>query len=98
ISWMERFFSEFALITQNVDGLHDRAGNRHTFKLHGDLWEVRCMGCGKTEKMATVPLHPLPPVCECGGSLRPGVVWFGEVLPEREFSQSVNAAENCQLF
>ena len=98
ISWMERFFSEFTLITQNVDGLHDRAGNQHTFKLHGDLWEVRCVQCSKTTKLATVPLHPLPPVCECRGTLRPGVVWFGEFLPEREFSQSVAATEHCQLF
>jgi len=98
ISWMESFFSEFTLITQNVDGLHDRAGNRHIFKLHGDLWEVRCVRCSKTAKLLTLPPHPLPPACECGGLLRPGVVWFGEMLPEREFSQSVAATEHCQLF
>jgi len=98
ISWMEGFFSEFNLITQNVDGLHDRAGNRHIFKLHGDLWEVRCVRCKKTSKLASVPSPPLPPTCQCGGALRPGVVWFGELLPEREFSLSLDAVGRCQLF
>jgi len=98
ISWMEQFFLEFNLITQNVDGLHARAGNQQIFKLHGDLWEVRCVGCGKTAKLANMPSHPLPPACECGGILRPGVVWFGELLPEQEFSRSVAATEHCQLF
>ena len=98
ISWMEGFFSEFTLVTQNVDGLHDRAGNRHIFKLHGDLWEVRCVRCKKTSKLASVPSHPLPPTCKCGGALRPGVVWFGELLPEREFSHAVDVTAHCQLF
>ena len=98
ISWMEGFFSEFTLVTQNVDGLHDRAGNHHIFKLHGDLWEARCVNCDKTRKHTTVPLQSLPPECECGGLLRPGVVWFGELLPELEFSRSVAAVKECQLF
>ncbi|MFN8006215.1 MAG: NAD-dependent deacylase [Terriglobia bacterium] len=98
IAWMESFFSEFTLITQNVDGLHDRAGNRRICKLHGDLWDVRCLLCGKTERVTGLPPQPLPPVCGCGGMLRPGVVWFGEMLPELEFSKAEKAAMQCQLF
>ena len=98
IGWMESFFSDFTLITQNVDGLHDRAGNHLIIKLHGDLWEVCCIRCKKTEKITTLPSDPLPPLCGCGGILRPGVVWFGELLPEAEFSKSEMAARRCQVF
>ena len=98
VSWMEGFFPEFTLVTQNVDGLHDRAGNRHVLKLHGDLWEARCVNCGKSRKRMTIPPDSLPPACECGGLLRPGVVWFGELLPQKDFSQAVSASERCQLF
>lgn len=70
----------FTLITQNVDGLHDLAGSKHPIKLHGDIWTVRCMQCGR-EKIDRSELNDLPPFCRCGGMLRPGVVWFGEMLP-----------------
>ncbi len=71
----------FTLITQNVDGLHDRAGSRRIAKLHGDLWQTRCLGCGAEARNEQVPLAELPPPCRCGGLLRPAVVWFGETLP-----------------
>lgn len=72
----------FTLITQNVDGLHESAGSRNVLKLHGDIWLVRCTDCGAEERCEEVPLRSLPPDCRCGGLLRPGVVWFGELLPE----------------
>jgi NAD-dependent deacetylase len=68
----------FTLITQNVDGLHDRAGSRHILKVHGDIWINRCRDCGR--ETAVLP-EGRPPHCACGGLLRPGVVWFGEALP-----------------
>ncbi|HWF11113.1 MAG TPA: NAD-dependent deacylase [Bryobacteraceae bacterium] len=71
----------FTLITQNVDGLHDLAGSKRPIKLHGDIWTVRCTQCG-SEKVDRSELNDLPPSCHCGGMLRPGVVWFGEMLPE----------------
>lgn len=70
----------FELITQNIDGLHDRAGSRRIHKLHGDIWLVRCVGCGAERQDLRAPLPEIPPRCECGGLLRPGVVWFGEPL------------------
>src|SRR6266540_4201227 len=75
----------FTLITQNVDGLHDRAGSRNTIKLHGDIWQVRCVGCGFATRNEQAPLDHLPPRCSCGALLRPGVVWFGESLPAGEW-------------
>jgi NAD-dependent deacetylase len=70
----------FTLITQNVDGLHERAGSRNNVRLHGDIWAVRCLKCGE-ERIDRRRLDELPPQCHCGGMLRPGVVWFGESLP-----------------
>ncbi len=90
--------SSFTLITQNVDGLHDRAGSRNLVKLHGDLWFVRCVGCGATERNEQVPLEPLPPRCRCGALLRPGVVWFGEALPEAEWERALEATNRAQVF
>jgi len=73
----------FLLITQNVDGLHALAGSRRMVEVHGSIWRVRCTGqCPYGGEDRTVPLDPLPPRCErCGELLRPGVVWFGEMLP-----------------
>ena len=65
-----------------MDGLHDLAGSKKLIKLHGDIWTVRCIKCGK-ERVDRSELNDLPPYCECGGMLRPGVVWFGEMLPRR---------------
>lgn len=90
--------SEFTLITQNVDGLHDRAGSQRVLKLHGDLWTLRCLGCGRTSINHDLPLKELPPRCACGGLLRPGVVWFGEALPEDVLRQAVAAARRAQVF
>lgn len=71
--------------TQNVDDLHERAGSRRVTHIHGSIWRVRCFACdaGAREER-TVPFPELPPRCEdCGAPLRPDVVWFGEMLPER---------------
>ncbi|HWR50558.1 MAG TPA: NAD-dependent deacylase [Bryobacteraceae bacterium] len=78
---LERKARRFTLVTQNVDGLHDRAGSLNILKLHGDIWMVRCLNCGREQRDKRAPMPDLPPRCECGGMLRPGVVWFGEALP-----------------
>jgi len=87
---MERRAPRFTLITQNVDGLHDLAGSVNTIKLHGDIWTVRCLKCGR-EKVDRSELTDLPPHCGCGGMLRPGVVWFGEMLPEGAMERAAAA-------
>lgn len=88
----------FTLITQNVDGLHDRAGSRRILKLHGDIWVVRCVGCGSEGRNEKTPLEELPPRCSCGSILRPGVVWFGEPLPAAEWEQAADAARRADVF
>ena len=88
----------FTLITQNVDGLHDRAGSRNVVKLHGDIWVVRCVGCGAQGRNERVPLAELPPRCSCGSLLRPGVVWFGEPLPPAAWARAEQASRTAQVF
>ena len=88
----------FALITQNVDGLHRAAGNRNVIELHGNLWRLRCLACGREEENRDSPLGELPPRCACGGLLRPAVVWFGEPLPAAAIERAVEAASHCDVF
>jgi len=95
---IERRAGAFALITQNVDGLHERAGSRCVLKLHGDIWQVRCTGCGAEKRDDRTPLPSLPPRCECGSLLRPGVVWFGEPLPAGIWAQAEQAASGAEVF
>lgn len=93
---LERRAPEFTLITQNVDGLHDLAGSRNLIKLHGDIWVLRCLRCRREETIRE-ELHELPPHCDCGGMLRPGVVWFGETLPEGAMDRATEAVRRCDV-
>src|SRR5512140_1874235 len=88
----------FSLITQNVDGLHQRAGSQDVIELHGNITRVRCTrGCGIftewSESAEGVLLCP-----NCGAKLRPDVVWFGEMLPQAELQAAMEAARSCQVF
>lgn len=87
----------FTLITQNVDGLHDRAGSSAPLKLHGDIWTLRCTCCAHSWVDLRPDFNPFPPACpECQSLARPGVVWFGESLPQdtwRLAEQAVTFAE-----
>ena len=87
----------FTLITQNVDGLHDRAGSRDILKIHGDIWEVVCTKCSQRSRDNRVPLPVLPPYCSCGGMLRPGVVWFGEALPRGVWEAAERAVCSAEV-
>ena len=92
IAHMQQVFPSLLVITQNVDGLHQRAGSHPVLELHGSLWTVRCTGCGKTRVEERVPLPELPPRCPtCGALERPGVVWFGEPLPEAVWGEAEKA-------
>jgi NAD-dependent deacetylase len=88
---------EFELVTQNVDGLHERAGNRRIHRLHGSIWRLRCTECGAENNDDRVPLPQIPPRCGCGALVRPGVVWFGEPLPQKEWTAAERAAAACDL-
>ncbi len=93
---LEKQKPDFTLITQNVDGLHDLAGSKNVIKLHGDIWTLRCLKCGK-ERIDRSQLYNLPPYCECGGMLRPGVVWFGETLPEGALERAAAAVRAADI-
>ncbi len=88
----------FTLVTQNTDGLHERAGSQDVVKLHGDIWVLRCIKCGREDRDEQVPMDPLPPLCRCGGILRPGVVWFGEMLPTEPWERAMDAAGRADVF
>lgn len=78
---MERSGLLYAVVTQNVDGLHQRAGSRRVVELHGSLLRARCTSCGLKTGIEDALSRGLPPRCAgCGGLLRPDVVWFGEPL------------------
>jgi NAD-dependent deacetylase len=97
IAALDRRSTEFLLATQNVDGLHARAGNRRLVELHGTLWRLRCSVEGTEREDVREDLGPLPPRCACGALLRPAVVWFGETLPAEAFRSAVGAAERARL-
>lgn len=86
----------FTLITQNVDGLHARAGSRHLIELHGNLFRTRCLG-EKTVGERTEAFETLPPACGCGSLLRPDVVWFGEMLPAGAIEAAAEAVRDADL-
>lgn len=96
--WQKRF-REFTLVTQNIDGLHQAAGTRDVLELHGNLRRARCLSCSARYELPAVREDDeLPPVClECGGSLRPDVVLFGEMLPAGVFELATAKAETCEL-
>lgn len=94
----ESKFASMTLLTQNVDGLHQRAGSTQIFELHGSLWVISCRSCGSTRPDFQVPLPELPPRCgKCGAMERPEIVWFGEGLPEREWTHAVDSIEACDV-
>lgn len=95
----DHFTSErFALITQNVDGLHRAAGSRHLLELHGNLARVRCTRCSYHADRGLEPLDDLPHCPSCGLLLRPDIVWFYEGLPEGTWQEAEEAAGRCQCF
>jgi NAD-dependent deacetylase len=98
---MQKYFSNFTLITQNVDGLHTRAGSKNILEVHGNLMRSYCVDCGEfapedfLEKIKTADEARCT---KCEGRLRPDVVWFGEMLPQDIWMKSVEASEKCDLF
>ena len=96
--WSQR--PGFTLITQNVDGLHERAGTRNVVRYHGSIWALQCWeNCGTRDwEDTSVPLDPLPPRCPaCGALARPGVVWFGEAIP-RAAASAAERSIACDVF
>jgi NAD-dependent deacetylase len=92
--WAARF-PHFTLVTQNIDGLHQRAGSRDVWELHGNIWRARCETCGVCVDL-TEALRPAA-CAACGGRLRPDVVLFGEMLPAEAWEKGAEAAQFCDL-
>lgn len=89
----------FTTITQNVDDLHERAGSADVVHLHGRLTVYRCLECGTPVQLdLTQRLAAEPPVCAaCAGLIRPGVVWFGELLDANLWEQAYAACQQAQV-
>jgi NAD-dependent deacetylase len=95
---IERRVPRFTLITQNVDGLHQQAGSQRVVEIHGNILRVKCFDDGTIIEQWE-ETGDVPPRCpNCGGLLRPDVVWFGEALPEQAFNEAALAALACDVF
>ena len=98
--WQNQF-EDFTLVTQNIDGLHGRAGSRDVVELHGSIWRARCAACGARHDLRDEDEgeRMRPPACrECADVLRPDVVLFGEMLPAGAFERALERAKVCDLF
>lgn len=95
----ERLGDGFSLFTQNVDDLHERAGSRRVSHLHGSIARFRCRDCAAAYALRPEDRSaPLPPNCAaCGGPVRPGVVWFGEMLPAGVLDTAIRLARSCDV-
>jgi NAD-dependent deacetylase len=95
---IENHIATFTLVTQNVDGLHQRAGSHNVLELHGNILRTKCFDEGTLVAKGDES-DSVPPRCpRCGGLLRPDVVWFGELLPSDVLRQAMLAAQSCDTF
>lgn len=88
----------FTLLTQNVDGLHQRAGSTGVVELHGSIMRWRGVRTGTPAPLPPAPFESFPPRLETGELIRPDIVWFGEMLPERAIAAAFEALASCDLF
>jgi NAD-dependent deacetylase len=96
---LERSVKSFTLVTQNVDNLHRRAGSKNVLELHGNIERSYCIQCRALVPEPTLEAVTGVPRCtQCGGLIRPDVVWFGEMLPLEVFSKAEAAARQCDIF
>ena len=96
IAKMEDWFESFDVITQNIDGMHARAGNKNIVELHGNIWRMRCERDGTMITLGS-PVEEIPPLCHCGAMMRPDVVWFGEQLPRRAIEDATRIAHESEV-
>lgn len=89
-------YKQVCVLTQNIDGLHKRAGSSLVYELHGSIVTIKCTVCDFKEKISE-SFSDLPPICKCGNILRPDVVWFGEQLPQYVWSKAIEEASSCDV-
>jgi len=94
---LEEFGILKTIITQNVDGLHQMAGNTDVIEFHGNMAWQRCMECDAHFKTSRVEITEIPPRCDCGGILRPNAVLFGEMIPQEALWRSRQVATDCDV-
>ena len=94
---LEEFGILKTIITQNVDGLHQMAGNSDVIEFHGNMAGQRCMECDAHFKTSRVDISEIPPHCDCGGILRPNAVLFGEMIPQEALWRSRQVATDCDV-
>lgn len=99
-AWLKnrRSSEAFTLVTQNIDGLHQRAGSKRVVELHGTIHTWRCTETGQQTPLNELSFDTFPVASEHGGLMRPCIVWFGEALPETELAITGAALERCDLF
>lgn len=89
-------YKEVWVLTQNIDGLHQRAGSLNVLELHGSIITIKCMVCDFKDKI-TNSFSEIPPLCKCGNILRPDVVWFGEPLPHDVWDDAMMHSSLCDV-
>jgi NAD-dependent deacetylase len=89
-------YKQVRVLTQNIDGLHQRAGSSQVYELHGSIITIKCTVCDFKEKIIG-DFSELPPHCKCGNMLRPDVVWFGEALPQDVWGEAMMQANSCNV-
>jgi NAD-dependent deacetylase len=98
IAEMQEYFQSVIVVTQNVDNLHIRAGSKEVYELHGNLERNYCIRCGKTYSAEEFDdLNEVPHCRECGGLIRPDVVWFGEALPQDVYKSALQSARESDV-
>ncbi|MFB5609167.1 MAG: NAD-dependent deacetylase [Nitrosarchaeum sp.] len=89
-------FVKVVVLTQNIDGLHQRAGSTEVLELHGSIVKIKCTVCNFKNEILSEFIN-VPPLCKCGNILRPDVVWFGEYLPQDVWQQAIIHASKCDV-
>lgn len=89
-------YKDVIVLTQNIDGLHQKAGSRNVLELHGSIIRIKCTHCSFSDYIET-GFDVLPPKCQCGHMLRPDVVWFGEALPQDVWREAIMHAQSCDV-
>ena len=89
-------YAEVVVLTQNIDGLHQKSGSSEVLELHGSIVKIKCTVCDFKDEILT-EFSEVPPLCKCGNILRPDVVWFGESLPQDVWKNAMIHASQCDL-
>jgi NAD-dependent deacetylase len=95
IAELEKYV-KVVVLTQNIDGLHQKAGSSEVLELHGSIVKIKCSVCDFKDEILT-EFSEIPPLCKCGNILRPDVVWFGESLPQDVWQKAMIFASECDL-